>query len=353
LQTEQREKGISPALFLWAGPGLGKSQLGQQAATSLGVWAKELKWPEPPQYLDRRLFYHDPSDFKFPLPDMKKRTIEWICSLFPADRNWRGIIMLEELPQAPPLVQNVAAQVALDGMCADYRLPKGAAVFACGNRMQDRSNTHKMGKHLLSRFMHIDLEVSNDDWMAHAIKKNFHPAVRGHMNHWPADLHHFDPTSDDRSFPCPRSWEFISQQLYAAELPETAPGHISQRLLLPVLSGLIGEAYGAKHHGFYKIYRDLPDIEQIVNNPTMAPVPKEPGVMFALASALAEKARKGTDKQLGNILTYSYRVPEEYTILIGRDAIAANFRTMNVPEFTTWGKKFRHLTFPQKKNQPI
>jgi hypothetical protein len=326
---------LRQAMFLWGPPGGGKSQLGQQCAKRLGV-----------EFLDVRMFMHDPSDFKFPLPDLTKQTIKWVCSLFPADPAWRGIIMLEDFSQCPPMTQNVGSQITLDRRCGDYVLPAGAVVWACGNRMDDRAHAVRMGTHLLSRLCHIDLDTSFDDWMQYAIQQEFAAEVRAYMNYRPQNLHAFDPSSNPRSFPCPRSWEFISN---VVKVPAGDPAYMPHRCRLEVFTGFIGESYAADFNAFLNVYLNLPDLDKIINNPKTADVPKEPGVCYALAGAIAEKARKADKKQLGNIMTYSMRLPDEYTILVGRDAGQANMAIFDTPEGEVWLKKYRHELFPERK----
>ncbi len=59
-----------------------------------------------------------------------------------------GILFLDELNAAPPLVQAACYQLVLDRKVGEYTLPDGWTVVAAGNRESDRAVTHRMLRRL-------------------------------------------------------------------------------------------------------------------------------------------------------------------------------------------------------------
>jgi hypothetical protein len=315
-------------VFLWGPPGVGKSQIVQQAANRLEA-----------SFLDVRLVYHDPSDLKFPIVKTQEECVKWINSLFPKDPEWKGIICLEELPQCPPLMQATAMQLTLDRRVGEYVLPDGAWVIACGNRAEDRAGAHRLITPLLNRFIHLDLEVSQDDWHAWAITASVQPEVRAFLRFKPALLHQFDPSSGARAFPTPRSWEKVSKTLKA--VPDV--------LRHPIFAGTVGEGPAAEFIAFLNIYEQLPDPDAVLANPTGSTVPREPSVLYALCGALTEKVRRGEPKHLPAFAKYVGRLPDEFGVLAMRDACACQPRLLQVPDAASWVKSHRDVLLAGSK----
>ena len=108
----------------------------------------------------------------------------------------------------------------LDRQLGEYRLPDGWTVIAAGNRETDKAVTHRMPSPLANRFVHLDFEVNLEDWVAWALKAGVKTEVIAFLRFRPGLLHSFDPKRNDKSFPTPRSWEFVSKILKSSPPPE-------------------------------------------------------------------------------------------------------------------------------------
>ena len=84
----------------------------------------------------------------------------------PSDDPGHWLINLEELPSAVPVVQAALYQLVLDRKVGEYELPEGASLIACGNRETDRGLVHRMPTPLASRFVHLEIRVDAEDWLA-------------------------------------------------------------------------------------------------------------------------------------------------------------------------------------------
>ena len=121
----------------------------------------------------------------------------------PTDDPGRWLINLEELPSAVQMVQAALYQLVLDRKVGEYELPEGASLIACGNRESDRGVVHRMPTPLASRFVHLEIRVDAQDWLAWGAANGIAPEVLFYIQMRPDMLHQFDPQSREKAFCCP------------------------------------------------------------------------------------------------------------------------------------------------------
>jgi hypothetical protein len=274
--------------------------------------------------LDVRAVLLDPVDLRG-LPRLDNGSAVWCPPAF-LPKEGEGVLFLDELAQAPPLVQAACLQLTLDRALGEYRLPEGWSVVAASNRQEDRAGAHRLISPLLNRFIHLTLEVSHDDWQGWAVTAGVAPEVRSFLRYRPALLFAFDPTSNQRSFPTPRSWEFVSQVL----------PHTPVDLLHAVASGCVGEGPAAEFVVFARLCKELPDLDLVFAQPLATPVPREPAVLYALVGALVERCRQGDPALLNAFVQYAARLPDEFGVLALRDALAISPRLLSLPAAQQW-----------------
>jgi hypothetical protein len=235
------------------------------------------------------------------------------------------VLFLDELAQAAPLVQAACLQLTLDRRVGEYELPAGWTVVAASNRAEDRAGTHRLISLLLNRFVHLDVDICREDWQRWAVSSGVAPEVRAFLGFRPALLAQFDPAANPRAFPTPRSWQFVSDVL----------ARTGDELLHPVVAGCVGDGPAAEFLGFLRLYRELPDLDQVLDKPDSAPVPREPAVLYALVGALVERC-KGDRAPLAGFVQYALRLPDEFALLALRDALAVNPRLAALPAVQRW-----------------
>ncbi|QEL17769.1 AAA family ATPase [Limnoglobus roseus] len=285
-------------VYLWGPPGVGKSAVVRHAADALKM-----------KLVDVRATLLDPVDLRG-LPKVTKDRAEWCPPAF-LPRAGDGVLFLDELAQAPPLVQAACLQLVLDRRVGEYELPPGWAVVAASNRQEDRAGTHRLITPLLNRFVHLDLDVSPEDWQAWAVVNGVAPEVRAFLQYRPALLSQFDPAASPRAFPTPRSWAFVSDVLAGT------PADLLHR----VVAGCVGDGPAAEFVGFLQLYRELPDLDAIGTHPEATPVPREPTVLYALVGAIAERCKADATPAHG-LVQYALRLPDEFALLALRDVLA-------------------------------
>lgn len=306
--------------FLTGAPGIGKSDCIREVARRLKC-----------NLIDIRAVLFDPVDLRG-IPTVRDGKAHWCPPDFlPSASDGEGILFLDELPQAAPLVQASLLQLTLDRRIGEYNLPDGWHIVAAGNRVEDRAGGHRIISPLLNRFLHLDVEADLSDWQEWAIRNNIAPEVRTFLGWRPKLLHDFDPSKQQRAFPSPRSWAFLSRVLPTCNTEN----------MHAVAAGCVGDA-AAEFTGYLRTFRSLPDIDKLLANPTSATIPDQADVLWSLCGALSERARAKDDKKtLSAIVKVALRLSDsgdkEFSALLMRDCkVASDGAIWNVPEANKW-----------------
>ena len=299
-------------VFIWGAPGVGKSQVVSQVAVELGL-----------ELTDVRAVLLDPVDLRG-LPSVNGDGVaHWSPPSF-LPTEGEGVLFLDELNAAPPLVQAACYQLVLDRKVGEYTLPDGWTVIAAGNRESDRAVTHRMPSALANRFVHLDFAVDVKQWLLWADGMDLSEEIRAFIRFRPNLLHDFDPKKNEKAFPSPRSWEFAARIVASTPDPEVE---------LSLLKGTVGPGAAAEFAGFSRMFRQLPDPDAVINQPGTAEIPEEPATLYALCEALAKRAGEDTAE---SIITYASRLPPEFGVLLVRDAVKTHRGVVESPAFSHW-----------------
>jgi MoxR-like ATPase len=304
-------------VFIWGGPGLGKSSIVKELAADLSI---------PLQ--DVRALLLDPVDLRglpFLAPDGRSK---WATPDF-LPQGGSGILFLDELNAAPAMVQASCYQLVLDRQLGEYTLPDGWAIIAAGNRDSDRAATTRMPTPLRNRFVHLEFEVDLQEWSEWAIQNLIRPEVIAFLRFRPELLSMFD--RDNNAFASPRSWEFISRILDS--VPDAAIEH-------ELFAGTVGTGAATEFSAFMKMFRELPNIDAILINPLQERVPEDAAAQYAVASALA---RCASDTNFDRICLYLGRMPTEFSVLCVRDASLRAPEIRPTSGYTKWAIENHHV----------
>jgi len=309
--------------FLWGPPGIGKSSIVKQIAQANDY-----------AFIDLRLSLMDPTDLKgIPFYDEEAHQALWAPPSF-LPREGKGILFLDELNSAPPAVQASAYQLILDRKVGEYSLPEGWAIVAAGNREGDRGVVYRMPSPLANRFVHLEMEVSAEDWRDWAYGAGLDERVIAYIGYKSDDLFSFDPTQNEKSFATPRSWEFVSSLLRSK---------MDDKLLLETIGGAIGKERGVRFLSFAKVMHRLPDIDAILEKGEGA-YPDDIEVLHALATGLVMAIReKFTEERMDNLLNYTLELQSEFAVMIVQDLQRAGYTMENQKAFDRWVSKFAYL----------
>lgn len=293
---------------IWGPPGIGKSNVVHQLAEHLSLEMKDI-----------RAVLLDPVDLRgLPTVNGDGRAKWAIPDFLP--RDGEGILFLDELNRAPTLVQNACFQLVLDRKLGEYELPDGWSVIAACN--PTGAGTSKMSDALVNRFVHLDAETDLNDWCNWAVTSNIEPVVIAFLRFRNELLHKHDAQA--KAYPTPRSWEFVSR------ITATHPGNGIEHELF---KGAVGEGAATEYSAFLRLFRELPNIDQILMDPKKALVPDGASTLYAISSALA---RRTSETNIARVIQYLDRLPQEYAVMAIKDATARDKSLCNLPEFTKW-----------------
>lgn len=297
-------------IFLWGPPGIGKSEIVEQIADNMNA-----------KVIDIRLSLWDPTDIKgipYYNPDEKKMV--WGApSELPdeemARENENIILFLDEMNSAAPAVQAAAYQLILNRKVGTYELPDNVMIVAAGNREGDKGVTYRMPAPLANRFVHLEMQVSFDDWFQWAVDNGIHQDVVGYVTFAKKDLYTFDPKSPERSFATPRSWSFVS---------ELIEDDIDEATVTDLVSGTIGEGLAVKFMAHRKVAASMPNPTDIINGKVKEMETREISAMYALTIALCYELKEASDKndkkfddKVNNFLRFAMNNFDKELVIMG------------------------------------
>ncbi len=263
--------------------------------------------PIRPWLIDVRAVLFDPVDLRGLPYVVDGETRQSIPSFLP--KSGKGIIFIDEIAQAAPLVQSAFLQLILDRKLGDYVMPDGWCAMAACNRVEDGTGSHRLINSLGARFDRLDFEVSADDWQEWAAEAGIRPDVRSYVKSFPQDLHKFDRAA--KASPNPRAWAFVSRIM----------GIANDLNMFDLVKGVVGDGVAAKFIAHAKMYRAMPDIDAILDEPLKATVPTQADVLWSVAMGIVDRCRDIKAGRSDAAVTYASRMPKEFGVFLFRDLV--------------------------------
>lgn len=218
------------------------------------------------------------------------------------------LIMLEEFTSASEEVQSACYQLILDRQVGQHKLLDNVAIVACGNKASDGAIASKLGTALQSRVITIEVQADYKGWMSWANRAGIQQSIIDYLTWKPQYLHDFDPTVDQLTYPCPRTWHKLSNLI-------TAQGSYSDQVHTLAL-GTIGKI-AAEFKAFTAYYAKLPSIQKILKDPKNADMPTDVGQVYALTGVISQALadNKADAQSVADLVTYMERMePEMQTV---------------------------------------
>ena len=305
--------------FIWGPPGVGKSSIVRHIAAARGL-----------PVIDLRASLLDPTDLRG-IPAIEGGRAVWCPpSFLPKPEDKPGVLFLDEINAAPPLVQASLYQLVLDRRVGEYVLPDGWWIVAAGNRQQDRAVTFRMSSALANRFVHLELEPDVDDWRTWALAQRVSPLVVSFIGVRPALLS--QEPGDTSAYPTPRSWEMASDVMGTMGGPKDAAD---------VLPGIVGQGAAVEFQAYAKKAINEKAIRKVVDSPQDADLPQDLDGTYMLTSWLAFHATEPDVSQASAVLLQ--RLPPEFGVVLARDMIKARPAFMKEPGYRDFLKTHGHL----------
>ena len=294
-------------------PGVGKTDIVTQAAKSAKM---DLIVSHP--------VVSDPTDFKG-LPGIVNGKAEFLPygdlrKLIKATKP--TVAFLDDLGQAPPIVQAAAMQLLLARRVNGHKVNDNVTFVAASNRREDKAGVTCVLEPVKSRFATIiELTVDVNEWCIWALDNGVPPEVVAFIRFKPELLNAFEPTAKLVNTPCPRTVTFAAKLV---SLGITA---------FDAIAGAAGQGFATELIAFLKVWRELPSADAVLRHPDKAKIPTEPATLYALAGAIADKT---TDENASNVVRFANRIPDEFSVLLVRDAERKCPGITDTKEYTTW-----------------
>jgi hypothetical protein len=289
-------------VMLAGSPGIGKSSIIQDVANQFNL-----------KLIDMRLAQADPTDLLGMPTIINGRSAYAPFNTFPLENDplpegYSGwIIFFDEMTAAAPAVQAASYKIILDRMVGLHKLHKNVAIVCAGNLETDNAIVEPMSTALQSRLVHLELTADAKEWTEWAAANGIHPNIVSYIDFRPGNLMTFDPDHSDKTYACPRTWEFASRVMSVTEQED------DDRLIM--LTGTLGEGVANEFNGFCKIFDTLPKMDDLLAKPLSVPIPTDPGTVYALTGAIAHYA---TPDNIEGLMKFIERLPMEFQVVTMR-----------------------------------
>lgn len=290
--------------FVQSSPGVGKSAITKLVADDLNL-----------QIIDHRLSTSAPEDLSG-LPRFTedgRATFAPFAELFPLTdsvipKNKEGwLLFLDEFNSASKSVQAAAYKLILDRQVGQHNLHSNCVLAAAGNLATDRAIVNNLSTAMQSRVVHLELEVHFEEWLYDvAFKEDYDSRIIAYLSMYPQKLMDFRPEHQDKTFCCPRTWEFMNRLIKGKPVTLDKVG---------LYAGVITSGVAVEFQTFTEIYQHLVRIEDVIKDPENTPVPNDPPLKWATISHLMEGVNQLNFQALA---TYANRFDLSFRILFFR-----------------------------------
>lgn len=288
-------------------PGIGKSAMLKRIGEKLGMDYAYIDVPNM-----------DLGDIAMPVVDHATKTTRYYPNARFGFHNKKPIvIMLDEFSKGAEPVKNMLHPLfeVNNPRLGDEPVPDGSIIFSTGNMSSDGVGDG-MKAHTKARLTKLVVrKPTSPEWLLWASNTGrIDPTICAWVDRYPHvlasyldggtgdNLYIFNPKKVQDSFVCPRTLELASNIVSKRK-------NFSSDALIAALTGVIGEA-GARDMQAFIAYADqLPTKESILNDPTNAPVPTQPGACAVVIYSLIQSAEKDT---LSKFMTYTSRFAAEW-----------------------------------------
>lgn len=254
-------------------PGLGKTAVVSQVAEDLGIGFASESAP-----------LLDPATSGgMPVPDVEALILKWAT-----DARWprvdthgeRGILLIDELPQALPMVQAALSGLIWGRTLGSYTLPDGWMIVVTGNLKSNRAATHSVPQHIKGRLERYHVTPSLASTKAYWKAKSLNQVVLAYLSQHPDNLSTFDANAE--LYGSGRGWEKVSAIFDTVEDPTLRKVRIQ---------ATVGVALGEHFEQFVNSLENLPKYGAIVRDPTRCKIVEDQGDAFALLAGLASQGK--------------------------------------------------------------
>lgn len=316
--------------FVRSSPGLGKSSIMKGIANKYRLFLEDIRLstcaPEDLSGLPE--FYTD--------ADGHRRSRFVPFDMFPLEHsvlpaNFDGwMIFLDEMNHAPKETQASSYKLILDNMVGREKLNQRTMLTAAGNLDTDRAITNPISTALQSRVVHLEMVYSHkelrDDVM---IPNNWDTRIVTFLEQFPSKGMDFRPDHNDKTFACPRTWEFLHNMIKGKEF-KTVDNNFQMNDKLPLYAGTIGVGIATEFVNYCRVWGQVPPYQTILADPLGVSVPNDPNISWATVGIMVDHVE---EDNFVHFATYADRMAMNFRVLFYRMANMRNSWVRSHPEF--------------------
>ena len=238
-----------------------------------------------------------------------------------------GIILIDELMQAPADVQKVLADLLdpAERTIGGHPIPDGWIVCFTGNRTNDKSGATRMLSHLLNRCAVFELEFDTSGWAEWAADNGVNPIAIDCANVYKDDGFFADCVpSEDGPFCTPRSLVRAAQHLTAFMDSADFDGMTIPSYVESLIAANIGDRSAGILTRHIAMADLVPTAAEIFADPTGVSVPDATGYQLLAANRAINAA---SDADTGEAaLAYITRLRPDLQVSLGSKLLRASAR---------------------------
>ncbi|WP_421991708.1 ATP-binding protein [Roseococcus sp.] len=296
-------EGLIPCVL--GSPGIGKSAINHSICDELNL-----------HLIDHRAAGSDPADYNG-IPDVSGgvATFAPFQDVFPIastpvpDGKDGFYLFLDEINSTGRAVQAALYKLLLDKKTGQHPLHPNTVLAAAGNLATDRAIVNSISTALQSRviWLEMTLDGHEEEFIQDiALKQGWDHRIIGYLSRYPGKLMDFKPDHQDKTFCCPRTWEFMNRLVKGKDIPESK---------VALYAGTITSGVAVDFVQFAKVYTTLIDVKEVVKDPTGTAVPNDNTLMWATVTHLMDKVEASNFEKIS---TYMSRFPMDFTVLFFR-----------------------------------
>lgn len=318
---------LNEPVFLWGGPGTGKSAIVAQVAKDLDA-----------VLVDIRLSMYDSVDLRgIPTADVGQTVWNLPATLpfvgndaFPDDK--LIVLFFDEITGGNnPAVQAPCYQIINDRRCGEHVLKPNVRIVAAANRDGDRGAQSRMALPLANRGTHAEIITDVDASCGHAQERGWPAVWVAFIQFRKPLLYTFDPSRNDKAFATLRTWEKAMKYF--------ADPQMSLRTKQIAMAGAVGDGVASEFWGFVEVWETIKDyMPRIFKNPTTVELPTELSLTYAISVAVSGEMDA---KNVGTYNKFLMRLDPEFITLAWQLAVKRDSKLFASPEFLEFSKKFK------------
>ena len=314
------ESGLVP--FIQSSPGMGKSAIMRAIARMFNLWL-----------IDHRLSTSAPEDMSG-LPEFYDDTLgirraRFVpFEMFPVagtmlPKGYDGwMLFLDEANSGTKMVQAASYKLVLDRMVGQMHLHERVAMTMAGNLTTDRAIVNPLSTAMQSRVIHIEMMIDHREWLEDvALVEVYDDRIIAFLNWKDSYLMDFRPDHQEKTFCCPRTWEFMNKLIKGKPVEDRKTS---------LYAGAITSGVAAEFVQFCQIYKELTQYEDVMRDPTTADVPRGADRRWAIVSHLMGKT---DEKNFATVSSYINRYDLGFRALYFRGVLSQKPKLRSHPAF--------------------